>query len=48
MDEQERKRWNRLCDEAATENDPARFVQLTEEIVQMLQKKDSEEKTRLD
>ena len=42
MKEWERQRWNWLCNEAANENDPVRFIQLTEEIVRMLQKEDGE------
>jgi hypothetical protein len=50
MNERDRERWNRLCDEAANENDPVRFIQLTEEIVKMLQpnKEDGEDKRHLE
>ena len=42
MEEWERQRANWLCDEAANENDPVRFIQLTEEIVRILQRKEGE------
>ena len=42
VEEWERQRVNRLCDDAANENDPVRFMQLTEEIMKMLQSKDGE------
>ena len=40
VEERERQRANWLCDEATKEKDPVRFIQLTEEIVRMLQRKD--------
>lgn len=48
MEEWERQRWNRLCHEAANEIDPVRFLQLTEEIVKILEKEDREDRSRLD
>ena len=34
-----RERWRKLCDEAATEQDPERLLHLYKEILQMLDEK---------
>jgi hypothetical protein len=34
-----RKRWRRLCEQAAIEQDPERLVQIYKQIIQMLDEK---------
>jgi hypothetical protein len=34
------ERWKQLCEQAATEQDPKKLMELTKEIIQLLEEKD--------
>lgn len=46
MDGEKKERWLRLCEQAVTEQDPAKLLQLVQEINRLLEEKEQRLKTQ--